>query len=81
MNRVRQFFAATILTLAITFTGFAGEMHTGITNPPPTQPSATGEMGSPGATTSDTSTSETAAMDSVTDVALYLFDSIVHSVF
>jgi hypothetical protein len=82
MNRIRQFCAATVLTLSIAFTCFAGEMHTGIADPPPEQrTSVEGYIDTPTINGYETSNSEMAATGSVTELALYLFDSMMYSVF
>lgn len=82
MNRIRQYCAATVLTLFLTFTGFAGEMRTGISDPPPEhKASLTGYIDTPSITGSETSNSETPATDSVIELALYFFDSMMTSVF
>lgn len=76
MRKLKQLCIATVLMLALCFTAFAGIMDTPGVTPPPPPPSVTGEMGTPGVTASETSYSETTAIDSVTWLALYLFDSM-----
>lgn len=83
MRKLKQLCIATVLTLALSFTTFAGNMDTPpfTTPPPPPQSSLTGDMSTPGVTASEASNSETAAIDSVRELALYLFDSMMSSVF
>jgi hypothetical protein len=77
MNKLNRLCTATVLTLALAFTAFAGDMQTpGITSTPPDQTTVTGIIDTPGVTTTDTSDSETPVIGSVTDAALYLLDSI-----
>lgn len=84
MRKLKQLCIATVLTLIFACTGLAGDMQTpAVTTPPspPNQTSMTGDMDTPGVTASETSNSKTTAIDSVTGVALYLFDSMMSSVF
>lgn len=82
MNRIRQFCAATVLTLFFTFTCVAGEMRTGISDSPPeNRASLTGYIDTPSTTDSETSNSETPATGSAIELALYFFDSMMTSVF
>ena len=79
MRELKQLCTATMLLLALAFTAFAGDIHTpGIISPPPDQPSITGDMHT-GLTASETSNSETTAIDSVMGLALYLFNGITSS--
>jgi hypothetical protein len=77
MRKLKQLCIATVLTLSLSCIAFAGDMDTpGITPPPPpNQPSITGDMHTTGVT-SETSNSETTAIDSVTGLALYIFNSM-----
>lgn len=76
MRKLKQLCIAIVLTLALAFTAFAGDMQTPpVVPPPPDQPSITGDMHTPGVT-SETSDSGTTAIDSVTGLALYLFNSM-----
>ena len=83
MRKLEQLCTATVLTLALSFTAFAGIMDTpAATSPPPTQQtSVPGSIDTPGVTLSETSNSEMEAKDSVTVLALYLFDSMMSSIF
>lgn len=76
MRKLKQLCIATVLTLALSFTAFAGDIQTPpVLPPPPDQPSMTGDMHTPAVTASEPS-----AMDSATELALYLFDSM-YSIF
>lgn len=82
MRKIKQLCIAAVLTLALSFNAFAGIMDTpGVTSPPPSQPSMTGDMHTPGVTASETLSSEATAIDSATELALYLFDSMMYSIF
>jgi hypothetical protein len=80
MKHLRQFFAASILVLSIALSCFAGDMHTGIVEQPPSEPAVTGNMDTPGIVATDTSGGET-GIDSVAALAEYLFSSMMSSVF
>ena len=80
MKNLRQFCATLILTLALAFTAFAGEIgFPGSTNPPPKQQSsAAGDTQFPGATsTDDPSSTDMTALDPVTEAALGLLRSLL----
>lgn len=78
MRKLKQLCIATVLTLTLALTAFAGDMHTpGVTTPPPDQTTVTGEMQTSGVTASDTPDSETPAIGSVTDAALCLLNSMI----
>ncbi len=83
MKAVRQLSGAVVLTLALSFTALAGNMDTpGVTQPPPPSDPLTGEVSVIGVTSSGTySSEESGAVDSATEIALYLFGSIVSSAF
>jgi hypothetical protein len=84
MRKLKQLCIATVLTLALSFTAFAGIMDTpGVTAPPPppNQTKATSNTETSDVTTSETSNSETEATDSMSELALYLFDSMISSIF
>lgn len=83
MNKLEKLCAAIVLTLALSLTASAGIMDTpAVTSPPPSgQTSVTGNMETPPITSSETSDSLTVATDSVTEIALYLFDSMMYSIF
>ena len=82
--KLRQLCIAAVLTLTLSFTAFAGNIDTpGVIAPPPppNQVTVTDDSLTPEATTNETSNSETAAMGSVTELGLYLLDSMVFSIF
>lgn len=81
MNRIRQFCAATVLTLFLTLTCFGGEMRTGISDPPPEPKALTCYVDTPGVAGSERSNSGMPATGSVIELALYFFDSMMISVF
>lgn len=84
MNRIRQFCAVAALTLLFTLTCFAGEMRTGISDPPPEhRATLTGYIDTPSITDAETSNRETPATGTgtVMELALYFFDSMMISVF
>lgn len=81
MRTLKELCVATALTLALSFTAFAGSIDTpGITSQPPAQKSSGTSDTDTGLSDSGTSDDEV-AMDSITGVALFLFDSMMTSVF
>jgi hypothetical protein len=83
MRTLKRLCVATALTLALSFTAFGGSIDTpGITSQPPAQKSSvTVETDTTGLLDSGTTDDDAAAMDSVTGIALFLFDSMMTSVF
>jgi hypothetical protein len=83
MRKLKQLCIATVFTLALSLTAFAGNMDTpAVTTPPPTyQSTSTGDMSTSDVTSDGTSSGDMKATDSVTEITLYLFDSIVSSIF
>ena len=83
MNSLRQLCAASILVIVLAVSAFAGEMSTPtFTSPPPPPPSPmTSFIDTPGTISTEASNTETPAIDSVRELALYLFDSMMSSVF
>ncbi len=79
MESLRKSLAVTVLTLVLTCSAFAGEMSTGIVQPPP-QPnsSVAGEM-STGVATTDGATAEemSTTVDPVREVTLNLLRSVL----
>lgn len=76
MKPLRRLCAALALTLALTLSTFAGDIHTGITAPPPppTDAAATGQIET--GVTGDIHTGITAT-DPVTEVVLNLLQSLL----
>lgn len=83
MRTLKRLCVATALTLALSFTAFAGSIDTpGITSQPPAQNSSvTSDAGTTILPDGETTNDDAAAMDSVTGIALFLFDSMMTSVF
>ena len=80
MKTLQRFCAATVLTLTLALSVFAGQIPTpGITSPTPEQQSSiTGEITMPGAVaTGDMSTPGAVALDPVTEAALSLLQSLL----
>ena len=75
MKHLKLTMATIILTLALSFSAFAGEIGTTLTSPAPTPSTATvaGEMGTTSATTSSTSSAAT-AVNPLTQVILVLLN-------
>ena len=70
MKNLRQFCAAIVFTLALTFSALAGDINApGLTTqpPPPPQPSATG----------DTARSDAARLDPLTEITLRMLQSML----
>jgi hypothetical protein len=76
MKKLKIFLAATILTLALAVTAFAGDMPCGITSSPPSQPATTVASDTETAPSSGT-VSETTAVDPVTEIALNFIQSVL----
>jgi len=76
MKPLRRICAAFVLTVALTLSAFAGDIHTGITDPPPPSLDAatTGQIET--GYTGDIHTGVTAT-DPVTEVALNLLQSLL----
>jgi hypothetical protein len=81
MKNLRQFCAAIVITLALTFSAFAGDINApGISTqpPPPPQPSATGKIGRSGVVcTSDMTCSGAVALDPLTEITLTMLESML----
>ncbi|HEY0080666.1 MAG TPA: hypothetical protein VGB73_18825 [Pyrinomonadaceae bacterium] len=80
MKNYRNALCALLLTLLLSMSVFAGEMHTGIVAPPPPPPSTNGERhtdstGCEIQIGEDVSTPE--ATDTVTETALNLLQSVL----
>jgi len=74
MKNLRQFCAAIVITLVLTFSAFAGDINApGVSTqpPPPPPPSATGEIGRSGILcTSGMTCSGAAALGPLTEITL-----------
>jgi hypothetical protein len=81
MKNLRRLSVALVFTLALTLPAFAGEMDTGRTSPPPSQPSQTatakGEIETTVTGQEETGSSEATAADSATKLALNLLQSVL----
>lgn len=79
MKSLRKLFAVSVLTLVLTCSALAGEMDTGIVQPPP-QPSAAtaGEMDTGLTATNETTFGDTSTgVNSAGEVALNLLRSVL----
>lgn len=83
MRKLKHLYMSAVLTLALSVTAFGGEMQTpGVSGPPPTtQSSVIGSIDPIGATINETSNNDVAIKDSVTEITLYLFDSMIYMLF
>lgn len=78
MNRLRRFSVATILTLVLALPVFAGEIECGVVSPPPPQQVATtGDIHCGFILTSETSGTETASIDPVTETVLSVLQGLL----
>ena len=77
MNRLRQFCAASILTLALTVSALAGDINCGSVAPPPQQSTTTGDINCGVTLTCQSSSTETVSLDPVTGLALSLLQSLL----
>ena len=81
MKNLRRLSVALVFTLAITIPAFAGEMDTGRTSPPPSQPAQTaavnGQIDTELTGQEETGSSEATATDSATEIALNLLQSVL----
>jgi hypothetical protein len=77
MMRLRQFCAATILTIAVSLSAFAGNINCGDVPPPPDPPaSAMGQMAT-GVTATNEESAETSYVDPVTEFALNFLQDLL----
>jgi hypothetical protein len=79
MKAIRQLFVASVFTLALTLPAFAGEIQTPKTQPTPTPAITQGEIQTPltGQLETTGSVSEATAIDSATEIALNLIQSVL----
>jgi hypothetical protein len=75
MKNIRQFCAAVALACVFTLSTFAGQMETGITEPPPPASTTDGQMETGIAGQITTGSSE--AVDPVTEIALSLLQNLL----
>ena len=76
MNRLRQFCAATVLTLMLVLTVFAGDMATGHV-PPPQESAVSGDMATGSTDPTQTPITADPYIDPVTRHALSLLQSLL----
>jgi hypothetical protein len=79
MKNLKQFVAATVLMLALTFSAFAGDVQApGATTQPTLQPSATSEVGRCGVVlTGDSACSGAATFTPLTEITLKMLQSLL----
>jgi hypothetical protein len=81
MKSLRQLCVVLVFTLALTLPAFAGEITTMVVPPPPSQPAQTATAGGENSTTvtgqEETDSSEATAVDSATEIALNLLQSVL----
>lgn len=78
MKSLRQLCVASVFTLVLTTSAFAGEISTPLAPPQPTQTATTnGEISTTVAGQEETSSSEATATGSATEIALSLLQSVL----
>jgi hypothetical protein len=79
MKKLRFPLAATVLALALSVPSFAGDMQCGVTAEPPSPPPASvmGDTLAGATLTGETTNSEAATVDPLTDTALQLILSVL----
>jgi hypothetical protein len=81
MSNLRRISIAFAFTLALTIPAFAGEIETGKTSPPPSQPTQTatvnGEIETGITGQDETGSGEVSATDSATEIALNLLQTVL----
>ena len=80
MKTLRQLCVAVVFTLALAIPAFAGEMDTGRTSPPPSQPqtaAVNGEIPIGLTGQEETGSGEVSATDSATEAVLNLLQSVL----
>ena len=81
MKNLGRLFCAVVFTLALTIPAFAGEIETGKTSPPPSQPSQTatanGEIETGLTGQEETGSGEASATDSATAAVLNLLQTVL----
>ncbi len=77
MKHLRHFCIASVLTFALTFSAFAGDINCGVVSPPPTPPAPlTGQM-TTGVTATNEESSETSFVDPVTEFTLNILQGLL----
>jgi hypothetical protein len=78
MKHLRQFCAIAVLTFALAFSAFAGNMECGVVDPTPNPPaSITGEMATGITVADERSSNEGTFFDPVTDFTLNILRSVL----
>lgn len=81
MKSLRRLSVALVFTIALTIPAFAGEIETGRTSPPPSQPTQTatvnGEIETGLTGQEETDSSEATAANSAMEIALNLLQSVL----
>ncbi|HKS28107.1 MAG TPA: hypothetical protein VJS44_09820 [Pyrinomonadaceae bacterium] len=77
MRKLKHLYMTAVLTLALSITAFGGDMQTPSVSSPPPPPQVT-VIDCP---IDETSNNDVANKESVTEIALYLFDSMVYMLF
>ena len=78
MKHMRHFCVASILTFAITFSAFAGDIHCGVISEPPPQESMSADELATGITTpNETSSLEVISVDPMADFTLNILQSVL----
>jgi hypothetical protein len=82
MTKLRQLCTATVFTLVLSVTALAGDMETpGVTPTPTCQSAMTSVTSKPVGTTGRTLDGGATVVDSALEIAQYLFDSMMYSIF
>jgi hypothetical protein len=81
MKNLRRLSVALVFTLVLTIPAFAGEIDTGKTSPPPSQPTQAatteGEIDTGITGQTETGSGEVSATNSATEIALNLLQSVL----
>lgn len=80
MKQFRSLLSAAVLTLALSFSALAGDMHAGIVaspSPDRQQTAAAGDIHARATSTNGMSESETTALDPMIEIALGLLQSVL----
>lgn len=77
MKNLQRLCASVVLTLALAASGFAGQIDTGKTPPPPSSATAAGQIDTGIAPPDTAPNGETTSVESVTEMALNLLQSVL----